>query len=268
MSDRLERIKKRIVEFHSSEQPYMSMSEAMYYRLVEPLVYRDLDGVLADIPAACCRRCGEVTLRSDTVANHLCTTQERTEHLVERGMEAFRAVADRRDQLAAAQERIAELEAALMSVRNYTNGADGAPCWCFERSEVHGPPCLIARAALAATPAAVSDDPPPAVPVDIPQAPTMTPAVCEWHRTFHFGIVVRRCQHRGDRFVTDQSDGGGTPSVAYVHKPDDGPLVVESAAWFGLTYPSEVERDRWWQAMVAKLEADTPPDPTQSVVIL
>lgn len=49
----------RIVEFHSSEQPHISMSESLNYRLAEPLVYRDLDGVLADIPAACCRRCGE-----------------------------------------------------------------------------------------------------------------------------------------------------------------------------------------------------------------
>lgn len=108
-------IMARIVEFHSSEQPYMSMSEAMYYRLVEPLVYRDLDGVLGDITAACCRRCGEVTLRSDKVGNHLCTTQERTDRLVERGMEAFHAVVSRNDQLAAAQERIAALEAALIT---------------------------------------------------------------------------------------------------------------------------------------------------------
>lgn len=102
----------RIVEFHSSEQPHMSMSEALNYRLAEPLVYRDLDGVLADIPAACCRRCGEVTLRSDKVGNHLCTTQSRTDRLVERGMEAFHAVVSRNDQLAAT-ERIAALEAAL-----------------------------------------------------------------------------------------------------------------------------------------------------------
>lgn len=106
----------RIVEFHSSEQPHISMSESLNYRLAEPLVYRDLDGVLADIPAACCRRCGEVTLRSDTVANHLCTTQERTDRLVERGMEAFHAVVSRNDQLAAAQERIAALEAALITL--------------------------------------------------------------------------------------------------------------------------------------------------------
>lgn len=87
----------RIVEFRSSEQPHMSMSESLYYRLAEPLVFRDLDGVLGDIPAACCRRCGEVTLRSDEVANHLCTTRERTERLVEKGMESFRAIVDRKD---------------------------------------------------------------------------------------------------------------------------------------------------------------------------
>ena len=82
----------RIVEFHSSEQPHMSISESMYYRLAEPLIYRDLDGVLGDIPAACCRRCGEVTLRSDEVANHLCTTDTRTARLVEQGMQTFRRI--------------------------------------------------------------------------------------------------------------------------------------------------------------------------------
>lgn len=82
----------RIVEFHSSEQPYMSMSESLNYGLIEQLVYRDLDGEMADIPAACCRRCGEVTLRSNKVASHLCTTQERTERLVGAGMRAFRRI--------------------------------------------------------------------------------------------------------------------------------------------------------------------------------
>lgn len=82
----------RIVEFRSSEQPHMSMSESLNYGLIEPLVYRDLDGVLADIPAACCRRCGEVTLRSSMVASHLCTTVERIELLKDVGMQAFRRV--------------------------------------------------------------------------------------------------------------------------------------------------------------------------------
>lgn len=86
----------RIIEFHSSEQPHMSMSEALNYGLIEPLIYRDLDGVLADIPAACCRRCGEVTLRSNMVASHLCTTQERTDRLVEVGMRAFRRIVGER----------------------------------------------------------------------------------------------------------------------------------------------------------------------------
>lgn len=82
----------RIVEFRSSEEPYMSMSEALYYELAEPLVYRDLDGVIGDIPAVCCRRCGEVTLRSDKLGNHLCTTESRTARLTERGMEVFRKI--------------------------------------------------------------------------------------------------------------------------------------------------------------------------------
>ena len=86
----------RIVEFHSSEQPHMSMTEALNYGLSEPLIYRDLDGVLADIPAACCCRCGEVTLRSNVVGNHLCVTAERIERLVEVGKQAFRAVVERR----------------------------------------------------------------------------------------------------------------------------------------------------------------------------
>lgn len=86
----------RIVEFRSSEQPHMSMSESLYYRLAEPLVFRDLDGVLGDIPAACCQRCGEVTLRSDEVANHLCTTEGRTARLVEKGVGIFRDILDRR----------------------------------------------------------------------------------------------------------------------------------------------------------------------------
>jgi hypothetical protein len=82
----------RIVEFRSSEQPHMSVSESLYYRLAEPLIFRDLDGVLGDIPAACCRRCGEVTLRSDEVANHLCTSEGRQARLVEQGMQVFREV--------------------------------------------------------------------------------------------------------------------------------------------------------------------------------
>ena len=82
----------RIVEFRSSEQPHMSMSESLYYRLAEPLVYRDLDGILGDIPAACCRRCGEVTLRSDEVANHLCISGEYRERLVDQGMQVFRRI--------------------------------------------------------------------------------------------------------------------------------------------------------------------------------
>lgn len=82
----------RIVEFHSSEQPHMSMSESLYYRLAEPLIFRDLDGVLGDIPAACCRRCGEVTLRSDEVANHLCISGAYEERLREVGMQAFRRI--------------------------------------------------------------------------------------------------------------------------------------------------------------------------------
>ena len=83
----------RIVEFHSSEEPYLSMSEALNYGLIEPLIYRDLDDVMADIPAACCRRCGEVTLRSNKVASHLCTTPERIERMVDVGMKAFRRIA-------------------------------------------------------------------------------------------------------------------------------------------------------------------------------
>lgn len=86
----------RIVEFNSSEQPHMSRSESLNYGLAEPLVFHDLDGVLADIRAACCRRCGEVTMHSDTVASHLCTTVERTERLVEQGMRVFREIAKRR----------------------------------------------------------------------------------------------------------------------------------------------------------------------------
>lgn len=85
----------RIVEFRSSEQPHMSMSESLYYRLAEPLVFRDLDGVLGDIPAVCCRRCGEVTLRSDEVANHLCTTEARLTRFVQQGMQVFRSIAAR-----------------------------------------------------------------------------------------------------------------------------------------------------------------------------
>lgn len=91
----------RIVEYHSSEQPHMSMSEALNYGLIEPLIYRDLDGEMADIEAACCRRCGEVTLRSNMVANHLCTTQERTDRLVGAGMQAFRRIVGERAALEA-----------------------------------------------------------------------------------------------------------------------------------------------------------------------
>ncbi len=95
----------RIVEFHSSDEPYISMSEALDQRLGEPLVYRDLDGVLADIPAVCCRRCGEVTLRSHMLGNHLCTSSERIERLKEVGMQAFRrVVAERAAASEAAQE--------------------------------------------------------------------------------------------------------------------------------------------------------------------
>lgn len=90
----------RIVEFHSSEQPHMSMSESLNYGLSEPLIYRDLDGVLADIEAACCRRCGEVTLRSRIVGNHLCVTPERIERLTEIGRQAFRRVVAERAALA------------------------------------------------------------------------------------------------------------------------------------------------------------------------
>ncbi len=82
----------RIVEFHSSDEPYVSMSEAIDAQIGEPLTYRDLDGVLADIPAVCCRRCGEVTLRSHLLGNHLCTTPERIERLKDAGMQAFRRV--------------------------------------------------------------------------------------------------------------------------------------------------------------------------------
>jgi hypothetical protein len=82
----------RIVEYHSSEQPYMSMSESLNYGLIEPLVYRDLDGEAGDILAACCRRCGEVTLHSNKVASHLCTTVERIERLKEAGVQAFRRI--------------------------------------------------------------------------------------------------------------------------------------------------------------------------------
>lgn len=87
----------RIVEYHSSEQPHMSMSESLNYGLIEPLIYRDLDGKVGDILAACCRRCGEVTLHSNKVASHLCTTVERTERLVEQGMQAFRRIVAERD---------------------------------------------------------------------------------------------------------------------------------------------------------------------------
>ena len=106
----------RVVEFRSSEQPHMSVSESLYYRLAEPLLFRDLDGVLGDIAAACCRRCGEVTLRADEVANHLCISGERTARLVERGMDAFRAIVDRKDleaALAAAEARAAAAEQQL-----------------------------------------------------------------------------------------------------------------------------------------------------------
>jgi hypothetical protein len=82
----------RIVEFRSSDEPYISMSEALDQHLGEPLVYRDLDGVLADIPAVCCRRCGEVTVRSHLLGNHLCMTPERTERLREQGMQVFRRI--------------------------------------------------------------------------------------------------------------------------------------------------------------------------------
>lgn len=87
----------RIVEFHSSEQPHMSMSESLNYGLIEPLIYRDLDGVLADIPAACCRRCGEVTLCSNMVASHLCISDGFKDRLVEEGMQAFRRVVAEQD---------------------------------------------------------------------------------------------------------------------------------------------------------------------------
>lgn len=103
----------RIVEFRSSEQPHMSVSESLYYRLAEPLVYRDLDGVLGDIPAACCRRCGEVTLRADEVANHLCVTGERIERLHQKGMAIFRDIVARKDTeaaLAAAEQRAERAE--------------------------------------------------------------------------------------------------------------------------------------------------------------
>lgn len=106
----------RIVEFRSSEQPHMSITESMYYRLAEPLVFRDLDGVLGDIVAACCRRCGEVTLRSDEVANHLCISSERTDRLVAKGIGVFREIVARKDTeaaLAALQQRVERLEGAL-----------------------------------------------------------------------------------------------------------------------------------------------------------
>ena len=112
----------RVVEFRSSEQPHMSVSESLYYRLAEPLLFRDLDGVLGDIAAACCRRCGEVTLRADEVANHLCISGERTARLVERGMDAFRAIVDRKDleaALAAAEARAAAAEAALRAEQEW-----------------------------------------------------------------------------------------------------------------------------------------------------
>lgn len=102
----------RIVEFRSSEQPHMSITESMYYRLAEPLVFRDLDGVLGDIVAACCRRCGEVTLRSDEVANHLCISSERTDRLVAKGIGVFREIVARKDTeatLAALQQRVERL---------------------------------------------------------------------------------------------------------------------------------------------------------------
>ena len=91
----------RIVEYHSSEEPYISMSEALDQRLGEPFVYRDLDGVLGDIPAVYCRRCGEVTVRARMLGNHLCTTVERTKRLVEQGMQVFRRIVAERDAAAA-----------------------------------------------------------------------------------------------------------------------------------------------------------------------
>lgn len=121
----------RIVEFRSSEQPHMSVSESRYYRLAEPLIFRDLDGVLGDIVAACCRRCGEVTLRSEEVANHLCTSSERTEQLIERGMKSFRAIEDERDRERARADRavaaLEELQEAGRQMRDVLDSKDEPP---------------------------------------------------------------------------------------------------------------------------------------------
>lgn len=80
----------RIAEWSPVDSPLLSATDAIHQDAVEHYVYRDETGTYNDIPAVCCRRCGFSEIFSAVLNTHMCTTAERTERLIEQGMEAFR----------------------------------------------------------------------------------------------------------------------------------------------------------------------------------